>query len=132
MDILVDAADHEDLLVVLNGLRTEELLWLFQRTLATLDLVRLRIEREAVADPAIVATEDENFLVVQREAAHRVTSAPVVLTVCELHLLPLLSDEVTTAVQALDAVKRLLILRITPADYVDEAVFEYADGMEVA
>ena len=59
--VLVDAANDEDLVVVAHRLRSEELLWLFQAALHALDLAHLCVQREAVADPAVVSAEDQDL-----------------------------------------------------------------------
>ena len=58
MHVLIDAADAEDFVVVSDGLRAEELLWLFQAALHALDLAHLRVQQEAVGDPTVVAAKD--------------------------------------------------------------------------
>ena len=132
MHVLVDAADDEDLIVVADGLRAEEFLWLLQGALHALDLAQLRVEREAVRNPAVVAAKDEDFGVVEREATHGVARRPVLLFVSKHHRLPLLLLQVTVAVESFNAAQGLLVLRVPSADDVEVAAIEDADGVEVA
>ena len=74
VNVLIDASDDENLVIVANGLSAEELLRLPQRALHALNLANLRVQREAVRDPTVVAAEDHDFRVVEREAAHSVAS----------------------------------------------------------
>ena len=132
MHVLIDAADAEDFVVVSDGLRAEELLWLLQAALHALDLAHLCVQSETVGDPAVIATKDKNLLVVQRETAHRVPGRPIVLTVDEDDGLPFLLVKVTVAVQPLNAIQWLLILRVATADHVKEAAIKNANRVEMS
>ena len=132
MHVLIDAADAEDFVVVSDGLRAEELLWLLQAALHALDLAHLCVQSEAVGDPAVIATKDKNLLVVQRETTHRVPGRPIVLTVDEDDGLPLLLVKITVAVQTLNAIQGLLVLRVTTADNVKEAAIKNANRVEMS
>ena len=68
MQVLVEAPHHEYLLVVSHRLRPEELLWLLERALAhPLNLASFGVEIEAVTDPSIVSSKNQNFTVVERK-----------------------------------------------------------------
>lgn len=132
MHVLVDAANDEDFVVVADGLGAEELLGLLEGAVHALDLVLLGVESEAVGDPAVVATKDEDLAIVEGEAAHSVARTPIVLTVHEVELLPSLVFQVTAPVKALDAVQGLLVLRVAATDDVDVARLEHANGVIVS
>ena len=132
MHVLIDAADAEDFVVVSDGLRAEELLWLLQAALHALYLAHLCVQSEAVGDPAIITTEDKNLLVVQRETAHRVPGRPIVFTVDEDDGLPFLLVKITVAIQPLNAIQWLLILRVATTNHVKEAAIKNANRVEVA
>ena len=72
MDVLIDAADDENFVVVADRLRAEELLWLLEGALHAFDLAHFCVQGEAVGDPTVVAAENQDFGVVQGEAAHGV------------------------------------------------------------
>ena len=131
MHILVNAANTKDLVVVSDGLCAEELLWLFQAALHALNLTHLRVQREAVRDPAIVTAKDQYLRIVEREAAHSVSRRPVVLPIDEDHRLPLLLVQIAIAVQSFNAVEGLFVLRVTPTNHVEEAPIEHANRVEV-
>ena len=131
MHVLVNAANTKDLVVVSDGLRAEELLWLFQAALHALNLTHLRVQREAVRDPAVVTAKDQYLRIVQREAAHSVARRPIVLPIDEDHRLPLLLVQIAIAVQSFNAVKGLFVLRVTPSNHVQESPIEHANGVEV-
>lgn len=62
MQVLVEAPDDKYLLVVAHGLGAEELLRLLEAALVhPQDHVGLRVEVEAVADPAVIAAEDQDL-----------------------------------------------------------------------
>ena len=86
--VLVDAADHEYLVIVAHWLGPEELFRLLERAFHALDLTNLRVQREAVRNPAVVSAEDQNLRVIEWEATHRVAGRPVVFTVDEYDRLP--------------------------------------------
>lgn len=130
--VLVDAPDNEDFVVVRDRLGTEELFGLLERKVHTLHLVRLRVEREAVTDPSIVSTEDQDLLVVEWEAAHRIASAPVALTVGELDRLPTCLEQVVASIESFNAIERLFVLGVTATDDVDIPVFQHADRVVMA
>mmetsp|Transcript_25042 Transcript_25042/g.31340 ORF Transcript_25042/g.31340 Transcript_25042/m.31340 type:complete len:246 (-) Transcript_25042:854-1591(-) len=132
MHVLVDAANDEDFVVVADGLGAEKLLGLLEGAVHALDLVLLGVESEAVGDPAVVATKDEDLAIVEGEAAHSVACTPIVLTVHEVELLPSLVFQVTAPVKALDAVQGLLVLRVAATDDVDVARLEHANGVIVS
>ena len=131
MDIFVNTANNEYFFVVLNWFGSEELLRFLQRAFIALNLISFRVKCEAIGNPAVVAAENENLLIVKGEAAHGISSTPITLTVCKLNLLPSLVHKVIAAVKALNAVEWLFILGITTANHIDEAVFEDTSGMEV-
>ena len=131
MHILVNAANTKDLVVVSDGLCAEELLWLFQAALHALNLTHLRVQREAVRDPAIVTAKDQYLRIVEREAAQSVSRRPVVLPIDEDHRLPLLLVQIAIAVQSFNAVEGLFVLRVTPTNHVEEAPIEHANRVEV-
>ena len=58
MYVLIDATDAEDFVVVSDGLCAEELFRLLQAALHALNLAHLRVKREAVGDPTVIAAED--------------------------------------------------------------------------
>ena len=132
MHVLVDAANDEDLVVVPYGLRSEELLRLLQTTLHALNLPTLRVQCEAVADPAIVTSEYKNLRIIEREATHGVTCRPVILSVDVDYGLPFLLLQVTVAIEPLNAIQWLLILRIAPSNDVQVAAIKHTDGVVVA
>ena len=132
MDVLVDAANNEDLLVVLNRLGAEEFLGLLERAIVPLHLILLCVECEAVADPAVVSAEDEDFLVVEWEAAHGVAGTPVVLAIGELDWLPARLEKVVASVKTLNTIEGLFVLGIAATNAVNVAVLEYTDSMVVA
>ena len=110
--VFVQTAHHEDLVVVVNWLRSEELLWLLQRALVLLNFIRFRVEAEAVADPALVTAKNQNLSLSQYERANRVTRRPLVVLVDEVELLPSLVVNVRKAVQSLNRVQRGLCLAV--------------------
>jgi len=131
VNVLVDAAHDKYLVVIADGLRAEELLWLFQGTVHAFDFANLCVQREAVRDPAVVAAENEDLGVIQGEAAHSVASRPVVLAVYKDYGLPLLLFQVAVAVQPLNRVQRLFVLRVSASDDVEVAAVEHANGVVV-
>jgi len=72
VDILVDTADHENLVIVSDWLGAEEFLRLSQRAFHALNFTNLGVKCEAVGNPAIVTTKDHDLRVIKREAAHGV------------------------------------------------------------
>ena len=77
MHVLVQAAHHEHLLVVVHGFGLEELLGLFQRAVLPLNFVIFRVERVAVGDPALVASKYQDLSVVPAcEASNSVAGGP--------------------------------------------------------
>ena len=58
MNVLIDAADAEDFVIVSDGLCAEELFRLLQAALHALDLAHLCVQHEAVGDPTVIAAED--------------------------------------------------------------------------
>lgn len=90
MHIFIQIPQHEHLIVILNWLAPEELLGLLESAILLVDLVGLGIEGEAVWDPAVVTTEDQDLGVVKGEAAEGVSRGPVHLLVDDLDHLPLL------------------------------------------
>jgi hypothetical protein len=74
MKVFVQASHHEDLFVVSHRLRSKELFWLLQGALSkSLNLVRFNIEIEAVGNPPIVSTENQNFRIIQSERSESVS-----------------------------------------------------------
>ena len=110
MHILVDAAKDEELVVVPHGLAPIELLGLLQRALLFLDLALLCVEHEAVRDPAVVSSEDEDLGVIESKAAHGVSRTPVALATTDLKRLPALLIEVRVSIKLLEGVERGLLL----------------------
>lgn len=76
MHVLVEASHDENLVVVADWLGAVELLWFFERAIHSLDLTTLCVKREAVRNPSVISTEDQNFLVVESKAAHGITRGP--------------------------------------------------------
>ncbi len=64
MDVFIDAADHEDLLVVPDWLASIELLGFFQRAIHPVNLSILGVKQEAVRDPTIVSAKDHDLRVI--------------------------------------------------------------------
>ena len=98
MHVLVDASHNEDFIIVAYRLSPKELLWLLKTALHAFNLANLGVEREAVADPAIISTKDQNLRVVEREAAHSVASRPIVLSIDVDDRLPLLLLKVSVTI----------------------------------
>ena len=133
MHVLVEAADGENLFVVLDGLGSEEFLrFLEAAVLHACDGVRLCVQAVAVGDPAVVAAEHDNFSVVQRKGAQCVTRRPCIVLVDERHWLPLLLIQVQVTVKPLDGVQRGLVHRVAPTDDVEEATVMYSASVVVA
>lgn len=110
VQVLVQAADHEYLLVVLNWLSSEKLLRFLKAALIhPQNHIGLRIEVEAVADPAVVAAKYEDLGVIQGKRAKRVTRRPRIILVHDRHRLPLLLEDVGEAIQALYRLQRRLV-----------------------
>jgi len=62
MQVLVQATDNKHLLIVLHRLRSEEFFRLLQGALLhSSNHIGLRVEVEAVADPSIVTTIDQDL-----------------------------------------------------------------------
>ena len=130
--VFVQTSHHEDLVVVVNWLRSEELLWLLQRALVLLNFIRFRVEAEAVADPALVTAKNQNLSLSQHERANRVTRRPLVVLVDEVELLPPLVVNVRKAVQSLNRVQRGLCLAVSARDREQVPVLHYAQRVEVS
>lgn len=113
MHILVQTPNHKHLVVVVHRVRSKEFLWLFKRTVLALDLVRLRVEAEAVRDPALVPSKDQNFAVAQRKAADSVTWSPLGVFVDKVQLLEFLFVQIGIAIQPLESVKWGLSLTVS-------------------
>lgn len=132
MHVLIQAAHHENLFVVVHGLGPEELLRLFQRAVLPLNFVVFRVERVAVGDPALVASEDQDLSVVTaREASNSVAGGPGVVLVVELDGLPLLLVEVGVAVQFFKGVQVRFGLTIASRNHKKIPTFNDAHGVEV-
>ena len=68
MKIFVEASDHEYLFVVADWLGAEEFFWLFQWAFShSFYFIGLCIEIEAIADPAIITAENEDFRIIKSE-----------------------------------------------------------------
>ena len=132
VDILVDAAHNEYLVIIAYWLGAEELFRLFERAIHALDLILLGVEGKAIRDPSIVSAKDQNLAIVQCEATHGVAGTPVVFTVDEIDHFPSLAIKFSAAIQSLNAIKRLLVLRIAATNNVDEAILKNADRVIVA
>jgi len=74
MHVLVKISNYEDLLIVSHRLAPEELLRLFKSRLMLANLVILGIEGEAVRDPAVIASKDKDFVLIDSKAADCVAS----------------------------------------------------------
>ena len=59
--IFVDASHNEHLVIVAHWLGAEKFFWLFQRAIHSLNLAHFRVQREAVANPTVVASENQDF-----------------------------------------------------------------------
>lgn len=79
MDVLVEGADNEDLVVVVDWLRPEELFRFLEWALILLNLVCFRVEGETVADPALVPAKNQDFRLTQGERADSVSGRPLVV-----------------------------------------------------
>jgi hypothetical protein len=91
VDVLVKVAEDEDLVVVADGLALEEFLGFLERRLVLLNLVGLRVEYEAVGDPAVVPAKYQYLRVVHElEAAEGVAGRPLLVLINQRHELPLL------------------------------------------
>ena len=132
VNVLIDAADAEYFVVVSDGLCAEKLFRFLQAAIHALDLAYFCVQQEAVRDPTVVTTEDQNLLIIQWEASHRVTGRPVVFTIDVQDWFPLRSAKITTAIEALNAIQRLFILRIATANNVQESTIENANRMEMS
>ncbi len=64
MHILVQTAETEHLVIVLDALAVEELLRLLQGAVHLGDLIILGLEAEYVGDPTVVTAKDEDLGVV--------------------------------------------------------------------
>lgn len=64
MHILVEVAQNEDLVVVSDWLALKELFGLLKSRFMFVNLVGLSIKNEAVRDPTIVASEDQDLRVI--------------------------------------------------------------------
>jgi len=124
MNVLVDTADNENFVVVANWLSSEKLFRLLKGALHSFDLTNLGVESEAVRNPAVVASEDKNLRVIEREAAHGVSGRPIVLTVDKDNWLPLLLVKVAVSVQTLNAIKGLFILRVATSNNIEVSPIE--------
>ena len=90
MDVFVEVADNENLLIISDRLAPEEFFRLFKSSLMLADLIVFGVECEAVRDPAIVATEYQYFILIDSETADRVAGRPLLVLVNEGHNLPFL------------------------------------------
>lgn len=81
MHVLVQTSYNKDLIVVVDWVGSKEFLWLFQGAILSLHLICLGVEAEAVADPALVTTENQNFVVAVREASNGISCRPGVILV---------------------------------------------------
>lgn len=132
MHVLVQAAHYKHLLVVVHGLGPEELLGLFQRAVLPLNFVVFRVERVAVGDPALVASENQDLSVVPaREASNGVAGGPGVVFVVELDSFPLLLVEVCVAVQFFEGVQVCLSLTVASRNHKKIPTFNDTHRVEV-
>jgi hypothetical protein len=81
MYILIQTSYHEHLVVVVNSVGPKELLWLLQRTVLPLNLIRFRVEAEAVRYPPLITSKHQNLAITQREAANCVAWSPLAILV---------------------------------------------------
>lgn len=132
MDIFINTADDKYFLVVFDRLGTEEFLWLLERAFVAFDFIRLRVKGEAVGDPTIVTSKNEDFFVIEREAAHCVACTPVIFTIRILDLIPLVLEKVSGTIEPLNRFERLLVLGVSAANYIDKAIFKDTNRMVVA
>ena len=133
MEVLVQAAHHENLLVVSDGLGSEEFFRLLERALVqTLDFVGLCVEVEAVAYPAVVATEDEDLAVIESEGAQSVPRRPHVVLVDVLELLPLLLVEIQEAIKSLNGFEWSLIHAVSSSDHVNIPSIKHGHSVVVS
>jgi hypothetical protein len=88
--VLVQAAHHEHLVVVVHGVGAEKLFRLLKRTVLTLNLIRLSIEAETVRDPPVISPKDKNLVLTPRKAAHGVSRRPQVVFIAQHDHLPFL------------------------------------------
>ena len=127
MNIFVEAANNEDLVVVADGLWSEELFRFLERAFHTFDLTALRVQGEAIWNPSVVTTEDEDFRVVEWKTAHGVSCWPEVVLVDDLNRFPLLLFKITKSIKALDRVKWRFVLRVSTTNHIKVAIVQDAD-----
>lgn len=133
MQVLVEAAYHEYLFVVSNWLWPEELLWLLERAFAhSLNLARLGVEVEAVTDPSVVSSENQDFAVVQSEWTESVSGAPHVVFVHVLKTLPLLLVKVQETIKSFDWFKRCFVHAVSSTNHVNISTVEHSHSVVVA
>jgi hypothetical protein len=81
MYILIQTSNHEHLVVVVNSVCPKELLWLLQRTVLPLNLIRFRVEAEAVRYPPLITSKHQDLTITQRKAANGVARSPLAILV---------------------------------------------------
>lgn len=132
MHVLVEEAEAEDLIIVLNGLASEELLWLLERAVQLLDFIRVLREYEAVGDPAVVTAEDYNFRVVQAKTAQRVPRGPQSVFIDELYLFPFLLLNSFETIESLNSVEGVLSQAVSAGNHIDVPPFQHGHGVVVS
>ena len=73
MHVLVQAAHDEDFVVVAHWLGPEEFLRLLERAFHPFDLTALGVEREAVRNPSIISSKNQDLLIVKSKATHGIS-----------------------------------------------------------
>ena len=132
VDIFVDAADDEEFVVIADGLGSEELFWLLERAFHAFDLSNLGVESEAVRDPTVVSSKDQDLRIIECEATNSISGRPVVLAVDKNDWLPLLLIQITIPVESLNSVERLFVLRVTSSNNIKMAAIKDTNRVVVS
>ena len=131
MHILVQTPDHKHLVVVVNRVCSKELLWLLQRTVLPLDLIRFRVKAEAVWYPSLVTSKHQDLAVTQREAANRVAGCPLSILVYQVELLEFLLIQISVTIQFLESVQQRLSLTVPTSHHIQVPWINNAHRVEV-
>ena len=129
MDVSVEAANHENFIVVFDWVAVEEIFRLAEGALNSLDLSGLGIELETVRNPSVVSTKDKDFWIVQSEAAHGVSRWPLAVLIDDLKHLPFLFIQVKQAIQSLNTIQWRLRQRVTSSNDVQKSGLNDANRM---
>ena len=133
MHVLVQAAYHKYLFVVPDWLSPIEFFWLLQSAVLHPSHGRgLGVEAVAVADPAVVASKDQQFVVIESKTAKGVSWRPSVVLINDRHQLPLLLGQVLATIQALNGLQWGLIHGVPSSNYIQELGLKDSDGVVVS